>query len=251
MGQHNIERMLESAGDMMGLCRALVDASPLGEKRGVRMRKMIIDCLLQIIMRRGDQHDHFHPSSKTIVEFVSVQIGSMPEESDVADVALKVVSLLSGSSDSGDLDDHSSVLDAEQTEATDLPVLDLLSHCLNIVSTSDSVEYRLPQGHQQQRPMQEKRVTGQQFKKMIIEKLCAIEWPSRYVNSYAIMIKEISIDEAELKLVCDKLFQCVDLLKWSDLATFIHHVLVISHKGLKSYFLKKVLEKYGGLFSQL
>ncbi|KAJ6662812.1 hypothetical protein lerEdw1_011016 [Lerista edwardsae] len=90
-------------------------------------------------------------------------------------------------------------------------------------------------------------LSGEEFKKQLINTLCSSRWDHQYVIHLTSMFRDIPLSAEELQFVVEKVFRMFSKVDLQEIPPLVYQLLLLSTKGSK----KNILEGIINFFSQM
>uniref|UniRef100_A0A6J0SLZ0 Fanconi anemia group I protein n=1 Tax=Pogona vitticeps TaxID=103695 RepID=A0A6J0SLZ0_9SAUR len=195
------------------LLRALFKGSPCSQTSGVTRRLQVYKHCLQLV-ESGDLHVDV---ASEIIRLLMIEAHKLPGPSlgDLAALFVEAVkggSLLSGKS------------------------LELFPTVLTALATSkETLVYGTGE------------LSGEEFKKQLINTLCSSRWNPQYVIHLTSMFRDVPLSAEELQFVIEKVLRMFSKLDLQEIPPLVYQLLLLSSKGGK----KNILEGVINFFNQM
>nr|XP_006139350.1 Fanconi anemia group I protein [Pelodiscus sinensis] len=208
-----ITRQAVKGRETAALLRGIFKGSPCSQQNGVLKRLQVYKHCIRLVESGDLQLDIV----SEIIGLLMLEVRQLPGTA-LAELATLFVDVIKG----GNLSNGKS--------------LELLSTVLTALATSKE---NLAYGKGE--------LSGEEFKKQLINTLCSSRWDHQCVIHLANMFRDIPLNAEELQFVVEKVLRMVSKLDLQEIPPLVYQLLLLSAKGSK----KTVLEGIITFFNQL
>ncbi|KAL3243505.1 hypothetical protein MRX96_020563 [Rhipicephalus microplus] len=108
--------------------------------------------------------------------------------------------------------------------------LEVLPDLLTSISQSDTVSARGD------------RLSGGQFKKLVVENLCSCPWEPKWATPLARILSEIPLDASELQLAIPKMMRVLPNLELPEVPPLVYQLLLFSNQECTEILIESVVK---------
>ncbi|XP_070619037.1 Fanconi anemia group I protein [Erythrolamprus reginae] len=193
--------------------RGMFKGSPCSQPKGVSRRLSIYKHCIELV-ESGDLQVEI---ASEIVRLLMLEAHKLPGLT-LADLAMLFIEAIKGGS----------LLSGKS--------LELFPTILTVLATSkETLEYGTGE------------LTGDEYKKQLINTLCSSRWTPQYVIHLTSMFRDVPLSKEELQFVVEKILRMFSKLDLQEIPPLVYQLLLLSSKGSK----KNVLEGIVNFFNQM
>ncbi|KAK9394051.1 Fanconi anemia group I protein [Crotalus adamanteus] len=193
--------------------RGLFKGSPCSQQKGVARRLSIYKHCIELV-ESGDLQVEI---ASEIIRLLMLEAHKMPGLT-LADLAMLFIEAIKGGS----------LLSGKS--------LELFPTLLTLLATSkETLEYGAGE------------LTGDEYKKQLINTLCSSRWSPQYVIHLTSMFRDVPLSKEELQFVVEKVLRMFSKLGLQEIPPLVYQLLLLSSKGSK----KNILEGIVNFFNQM
>ncbi|KAM6426593.1 Fanconi anemia group I protein [Liasis olivaceus] len=193
--------------------RGIFKGSPCSQEKGVARRLSIYKHCIQLV-ESGDLQVEV---ASEIIRLLMLEAHKLPGLA-LADLAILFIEAIKGGS----------LLSGKS--------LELFPTILTVLATSkETLEYGTGE------------LTGEEYKKQLINTLCSSRWSPQYVIHLTSMFRDVPLSKEELQFVVEKVLRMFSKLDLQEIPPLVYQLLLLSSKGSK----KNILEGIINFFNQM
>ncbi|XP_058012407.1 Fanconi anemia group I protein isoform X4 [Ahaetulla prasina] len=193
--------------------RGMFKGSPCSQQKGVSRRLSIYKHCIELV-ESGDLQVEI---ASEIIRLLMLEAHKLPGLT-LADLAMLFIEAIKGGS----------LLSGKS--------LELFPTILTVLATSkETLEYGTGE------------LTGDEYKKQLINTLCSSRWSPQYVIHLTSMFRDVPLSKEELQFVVEKILRMFSKLDLQEIPPLVYQLLLLSSKGSK----KNVLEGIVNFFNQM
>ncbi|KAG8145121.1 hypothetical protein E2320_013497, partial [Naja naja] len=193
--------------------RGMFKGSPCSQQKGVTRRLSIYKHCIELV-ESGDLQVEI---ASEIIRLLMLEAHKLPELT-LADLAMLFIEAIKGGS----------LLSGKS--------LELFPTILTVLATSkETLEYGTGE------------LTGDEYKKQLINTLCSSRWSPQYVIHLTSMFRDVPLSKEELQFVVEKVLRMFSKLDLQEIPPLVYQLLLLSSKGSK----KNILEGIVHFFNQM
>ncbi|XP_026537635.1 Fanconi anemia group I protein [Notechis scutatus] len=193
--------------------RGMFKGSPCSQQKGVSRRLNIYKHCIELV-ESGDLQVEI---ASEIIRLLMLEAHKLPGLT-LADLAMLFIEAIKGGS----------LLSGKS--------LELFPTILTVLATSkETLEYGTGE------------LTGDEYKKQLINTLCSSRWSPQYVIHITSMFRDVPLSKEELQFVVEKILRMFSKLDLQEIPPLVYQLLLLSSKGSK----KNILEGIVNFFNQM
>ncbi|XP_063170503.1 Fanconi anemia group I protein isoform X2 [Candoia aspera] len=195
------------------ILRGIFKGSPCSQQKGIARRLSIYKHCIQLV-ESGDLQVEV---ASEIIRLLMLEAHKLPGPA-LGDLAILFIEAIKGGS----------LLSGKS--------LELFPTILTVLATSkETLEYGTGE------------LTGDEYKKQLINTLCSSRWSPQYVIHLTSMFRDVPLSKEELQFVVEKILRMFSKLDLQEIPPLVYQLLLLSSKGSK----KNILEGIINFFNQM
>ncbi|XP_053320955.1 Fanconi anemia group I protein [Spea bombifrons] len=192
--------------------RAIFKGSPCSQDPGLHRRLVVYRHCIQLV-ESGDLQQEV---ASEIVGLLMLEVHQLPGPSLIELASLFVDAVKSGSFSNG-------------------KSLEMFPTILTALSSKESLAYGKGE------------LTGEEYKKQLINSLCSSRWDSHCVIHLTSMFRDVPLSSEELQFVVEKVLRMLSKLDLQEMPPLVYQLLLLSAKGCKRHILEGIVTVFNDL----